>query len=241
MLIRKGYKFRLKTTADQEQILSQFAGCCRFVWNKALALQDELFQAESEKMLSKTKLLNLLPEWKQEHPFLKESHSQILQQTLIDLDRAYQNFFRRLKNGEDSGYPRFKKKFMHDSFRFPQGFKVKGRHIYLPKLGWFRFYKSQNIDGTPKNVTVSRRGKNWYVSVQVEQELSDPISIQKPSVGIDMGVARFCTFSDGTLFLPLNSFKRLSRKLAKFQRSLAKKVKFSQNWKKFKAKNYRTA
>jgi putative transposase len=236
MLIRKGYKFRLKTTADQEQILSQFAGCCRFVWNKALAVQDELFQAEGEKILSKTKLLNLLPEWKQEHLFLKEAHSQILQQTLIDLDRAYQNFFRRLKHGEDPGYPRFKKKFVHDSFRFPQGFKVKGRHVYLPKIGWFRFYKSRDIEGTLKNVTVSRRGKNWYVSVQVEQELPEPVSIQKPSVGIDMGVARFCTLSDGTFFKPLNSFKNLSRKLVKLQRSLARKVKFSQNWKKAKSR-----
>ncbi|WP_035244495.1 RNA-guided endonuclease InsQ/TnpB family protein, partial [Desulfonatronovibrio hydrogenovorans] len=182
------------------------------------------------------KLLNLLPEWKNEHPFLREAHSQILQQSLIDLDRAYQNFFRRLKQGEDPGYPRYKKKFVHDSFRFPQGFKVEGRHIYLPKLGWFRFYKSQDIDGTMKNVTVSRRGKHWYISVQVEQEIPDPIPTQKPSVGIDMGVARFCTLSDGTFYTPLNSFKRLSKKLARLQRGLARKVKFSENWKRAKAR-----
>ncbi|WP_028575467.1 RNA-guided endonuclease InsQ/TnpB family protein, partial [Desulfonatronovibrio hydrogenovorans] len=145
MLIRRGYRFRLKLRDGDEQKFVQFAGCCRFVWNKALTYQDGLFKAEGEKILSKTKLLNLLPEWKNEHPFLREAHSQILQQSLIDLDRAYQNFFRRLKQGEDPGYPRYKKKFVHDSFRFPQGFKVEGRHIYLPKLGWFRFYKSQDI------------------------------------------------------------------------------------------------
>ena len=253
MLIRKGYKFRLKTCNDEEHKLSQFAGCCRFVWNKALALQDSLFQAEDEKILTKTKLLNLLPEWKSEHLFLKETHSQILQQSLIDLDRAYQNFFRRLKQGEDPGYPRYKKKFVHDSFRFPQGFKFENRHVYLPKLGWFRFYKSQSIQGIVKNVTVSRRGKYWYISAQVEQEAPvkscitgskayltgqapDPMPAQKPSVGIDMGVARFCTLSDGSFYDPLNSFKKLSKKLARLQRSLARKVKFSQNWKKAKAR-----
>ncbi|RQD65566.1 MAG: transposase [Desulfonatronovibrio sp. MSAO_Bac4] len=236
MLIRKGYKFRLKLRDGDEQTFVQFAGCCRFLWNKALAYQDGLFQAEGEKILSKTKLLNLLPEWKNEYPFLKEAHSQTLQQSLIDLDRAYQNFFRRLKQGEDPGYPRYKKKFVHDSFRFPQGFKVEGRHVYLPKLGWFRFYKSRNIDGTMKNVTVSRRGRHWYIAVQVEQEIPDPTPTQKPSVGIDMGIARFYTLSDGSFHNPLNPFKKLSKKLARLQRSLARKVKFSQNWKRAKAR-----
>ncbi len=87
-----------------------------------------------------------------------------------------------------------------------------------------------------KNVTVSRRGKHWYISVQVEQEIPDPIPTQKPSVGIDMGVARFCTLSDGSFYTPLNSFKRLSKKLARLQRGLARKVKFSENWKKTKAR-----
>ena len=236
MLVRRGYKFRLKLRAEDEQKFVQFAGCCRFVWNKALTHQDSLFQTEGEKILSKTKLLNLLPEWKSEHPFLREAHSQILQQSLIDLDRAYQNFFRRLKQGEDPGYPRYKKKSVHDSFRFPQGFKVEGRHVYLPKIGWFRFYKSRDIGGTMKNVTVSRRGKHWYISVQVEQEIPDPIPTQKPSVGIDMGIARFCTLSDGIFYNPFNSFTKLSKKLSRLQRGLALKVKFSKNWKKAKAR-----
>ena len=244
MIIRKGYKFRLKLRDEDKQRFAQFAGCCRFVWNKALVVQDRLFQEENKKLLSMTKLLNLLPDWKQEHPFLKESHSQILQQSLIDLDRAYQGFFRRLgkiragdfSEGEDPGYPRYKKKFMHDSFRFPQGFQIKNRHIYLPKLGWFRFYKSQKIEGTPKNVTVSRDGPHWYISVQVEQEISDPCPVRKPSTGLDMGISRFYTCSDGTFAEPLNAFKSLEKELAMQQRKLARRKKFSQNWKKQKAK-----
>jgi putative transposase len=244
MVIRKGYKFRLKLRDGEEQSLKQFAGCCRFVWNKALAVQDELFLDEDKKLLPKTKLLNLLPDWKQEHPFLKGAHSQILQQALIDLGRAYQGVFRRLgkiragdfSEGEDPGYPRYKKKFVHDSFRFPQGFRIDSRHVYLPKLGWFRFYKSREIEGVPKNVTVSRDGRNWYISVQVEQEISDPCPVREPSTGLDMGISRFYTCSDGSYQEPLRAFQTLEKKLAQEQQKLSRKVKFSQNWKKQKAK-----
>ena len=157
----------------------------------------------------------MLPEWKNEHTFLKEVHSQILQQSLIDLDRAYRNFFREFKHDEEKGYPKFKKKFVHDSFRFPQGFKFENKFVYLPKIGWFRFYKSRDRQGTVKNVTVSRRGKHWYIFIQVEQEIPDPVPMQKPSIGIDMGVAQFCTLSDGSFYAPLNSFKKLSKRLAR--------------------------
>lgn len=143
MLIRKGYKFRLKLREGEDAKLRQFAGCCRFVWNKGLEYQDNLFRDKNCSLLSKTRLLNLLSDMKREFPFLDDVHSQILQQTLIDLNLAYQNFFRKLKKiqnedfseGEKSGYPQFKRKFQQDSFRFPQGFKITNRQIYLPKLG----------------------------------------------------------------------------------------------------------
>ena len=244
MIIRKGYKFRLKLREGEEQKFAQFAGSCRFVWNKALAMQDGLLRNENGKMLPKTKLLNLLPEWKAEHAFLRQPHSQILQQSLIDLDRAYQGFFGKLKKiragnyseGDDPGYPRYKKKFVHDSFRFPQGFRFENRHIYLPKLGWYRFYRSREVKGTPKNVTVSKDGEHWYVSIQVEQEIPDPAPSQKPSVGLDMGISRFYACSDGTFGKSINAFRILEKKLAQEQRKLSGKKKFSQNWKKQKKK-----
>ena len=244
MLIRKGYKFRLKLKADDARKLRQFAGCCRFVWNRALAVQDELFRDEKAKLLTRTELINRLPEWKREHPFLADAQSQILQQTLKDLDLAYRAFFRRLRKiragdyseGDDPGYPRFKKKYLHDSFRFPQGFRIEYRHIFLPKLGWFRFYKSREIQGTPKNVTVTRDGPHWYVSVQVEQEIPDPVPAREPSAGMDLGVSRFLTLSDGSCAEPLNALLGLEDKLAREQRKLSRKVRFSANWRKQKAR-----
>jgi putative transposase len=244
MQIRKGYKFRLKLKADDARKLRQFAGCCRFVWNRALAAQDELFRDENAKLLTRTELINKLPDWKREHPFLADAQAQILQQTLKDLDLAYRAFFRRLKKiragdyseGSDPGYPRFKKKYLHDSFRFPQGFKFQGRHVFLPKLGWFRFYKSREIQGVPKNVTVTRDGPHWYISVQVKQEIPDPAPAREPSAGMDLGVSRFLTLSDGSYTEPLDAFRNLEDKLAREQRKLSRKVRFSANWRKQKAR-----
>jgi len=244
MHIRKGYKFRLKLKTDDAHKLRQFAGCCRFVWNRALAVQDELFRDGKAKLLTRTELINKLPDWKLEHPFLADAHSQVLQQTLKDLDLAYRAFFRRLKKiragdyseGNDPGYPRFKKKYLHDSFRFPQGFKIRDRHIFLPKLGWFRFYKSREIQGVPKNVTVTRDGPHWYLSVQAEQEIPDPVPAREPSAGMDLGVSRLFTLSDGSFMEPLDAFRNLEDKLAREQRKLSRKVRFSSNWRKQKAR-----
>ncbi|WP_417154787.1 RNA-guided endonuclease InsQ/TnpB family protein, partial [Parasutterella excrementihominis] len=119
-----------------------------------------------------------------EKSFLKECHSQVLQQSLKDLDQAYTNFFRKRAN-----FPKYKKKFRNDSIRFPQGValdEVK-QQIRLPKIGWVGYRKSRDIMGAIKNVTVSRRGEKWDVSIQTEYEVSLPAS--NPSeIGIDMGV-----------------------------------------------------
>ena len=207
-------------------------------------MQDARFHASDKKMLSCNDVINMLPQWKKEYPFLGESHSQTLQQTLRDLSQAYKSFFRRLKKiqsgdyseGTDPGYPKFKRKYRHDSFRYPQGVKIEGRRIFLPKLGWYRFYKSREIDGVLKNVTVSRDGGEWFVSVQVEKEINDLEPRQEPSIGLDLNIALFCACSDGSLIAPLNASKKYSARLAKEQQKLSRKAKFSSNWKKQKAK-----
>jgi putative transposase len=155
----------------------------------------------------------------------------VLQQCLKDLDRAYTNLF-----AGRAQPPTFRKKFLNDSFRFPQGFKVEGNRVYLPKIGWVSFWKSRDLEGTIKNVTVSRRGEHWYVSFQVEIEMPDPLHPSESAIGIDMGVATFAALSDGHLIEPLDSFRKTEAKLAKEQRKLALKVTFSNNWIKQKRK-----
>jgi putative transposase len=163
--------------------------------------------------------------------FLKEVHSQILQQSLKDLDRAYKNFFRKR-----AMFPRFKSKGERDSFRYPQGFKVEEQNsrIYLPKIGWIRYRKSRKINGTPKQVTISFSCGRWYVSIQTETEVADPIHESKTSVGIDMGIANFATFSDGTSVSPLSSFRKYEKKLKVSGRRLSRKKRLSNNWRKEK-------
>jgi putative transposase len=232
MLIRKAFCYRLEPTPGQRQKLFQFAGCCRLVWNKGLALQKEKLDLK-EKLLSYAELTKELTSWKTEDSlfFLKETPSQSLQQTLKDLHRSLWDGLKKQK-----GMPRFKKRGLSDSFRFPQGFKFQGNSIILPKLGSIEFRKSRELQGTPKNVTVSRQGKHWFVSIQCELEIEEPVHPSRGAVGIDLGIAKFATLSNGQVFEPLNSFKRLEEKLAKAQKSLSRKVKFSSNWKKQKSK-----
>lgn len=230
MIIRKAYKFQLKATAKQADCLSRFAGCSRLVWNKALDLVTKQLENKSRVSLYSELCANLV-EWKKEQTFLNEVHSQPLQQVLKDLSRALKDSF-----GGRKGFPKFKKRGKHDSFRFPQGFKLDGSKIYLPKLGWFNFRKSRDIEGLVKNVTVSKEADKWYVSMQVEMEVKEPVHPSDKSVGIDLGIVKFATMSDGTAIEPISSFRKWEDKLAREQRNLSRKIKQSKNWKKQKRK-----
>ena len=236
MIIRKAYKFRLKTNQAISRKLAQFAGSSRLVWNKALAFQKErLKQAQSS--LSYAGLTKKLTQWKRESDlfFLKEVHSQALQQSLKNLSQALKEAFDKTNPKQ---FPRFKKKGQRDSFRYPQGFRVDNDHgrIFLPKIGWIRYNKTQDVIGETKNVTVSKRGQHWFISIQVE---IDKVIPQHPSdsiVGGDLGIAKFLSLSNNQYYEPISIFKNLKNKLAKLQKQLAKKEKFSNRWRRLKAK-----
>jgi putative transposase len=234
MIRLQAYKFELQPNGEQRRDMRRFAGACRFVFNKALAWQNEQYAVDKAVKFSYTTLANLLPLWKQDPAiqWLKESPSQPLQQTLKDLERAYKNFF-----AKRADFPRFKKKGQSDSFRYPQGCKLdqSNNRIFLPKLGWVRYRNSREALGTVKNVTVSSKQGKWFVSIQTEREVETPVHPSTAIVGIDMGIVRFATLSDGSYFAPLNSFKHQEQALVKAQRAMSRKQKFSNNWKKAKA------
>jgi putative transposase len=228
MQILKSYKYRLKTNRSTGAQFVRFAGACRFVWNKILAVNEHRYYAGVPR-LSYAQACALLAWWKQseEYGWLKDVHSQVLQQCVRDLERAYTNLF-----AGRTAPPRYRKKFLCDSFRYPQGFKLEGRQVYLPMIGWVEFWHSRDIEGTVKNVTVSRQGRHWFVAFQVEMDLQDPVHPATADVGIDLGIATFAAFSDGTLHPPLNAYRHAAKKKARMQRKLAGMVKYSQNWKK---------
>lgn len=214
--------------------MRRFAGACRFVFNRALALQIENHEA-GNKYLSYAKMTAWLVEWKSdpETQWLKESPSQPLQQSLKDLERGYKNFFQKR-----AAFPRFKKRGQNDAFRYPQGVKLDqpNSRISLPKLGWIRYRNSREIIGEVKNVTVSQSNGKWYVSIQTEYVVPESAHNAASMVGLDAGVTKLATLSDGTVYQPVNSFKTNQRKLATLQRQLSRKEKFSSNWQKQKRK-----
>ncbi|WP_410686124.1 RNA-guided endonuclease InsQ/TnpB family protein [Avibacterium paragallinarum] len=232
MQLRKAFKFEIMPNGNQIRRIKQFCGCSRFVFNRALAWQNEQYEQDNSFKFSYTKIANLLPQWKKELVWLKECHSQVLQQSLKDLESAFKNFFQ-----QRADFPKFKKKGLKEHFRFPQGCKLEQQNnrLYLPKIGRVRYRNSREVIGEIKNVTVSHKCGHYFVSIQTEFEYEIPTH-KGGEIGIDMGVARFATLSNGEFFEPVNAFKTYKGKLAKLQRQLKNKVKFSQNWQKLKAK-----
>jgi putative transposase len=231
----QAFRFELMPNGQQERQMRRFAGSCRFVYNKALALQKARYE-QGEKKLGYAGLCKLLTEWRNsaETAWLADAPVHPLQQTLKDLERAYTNFF-----AKRAGFPKFKKKGRSDSFRYPDPKQIKldqaNSRLFLPKLGWLRYRNSRKVLGEIKNVTVTFSAGKWFVSIQTEREVAQPIP-KGGAVGIDMGTKRFATISDGTFYAPLNSFKRHEERLRKAQQALSRKVKFSNNWKKAKAR-----
>jgi len=142
------------------------------------------------------KLAFWLKLWKssEDYGFLKTVHSQPLQQTLKNLEKTFKDGFD--KKQPLKRIPKFKKKGLSDRFRYPQGVKV-------------------DQVGDVKNMTISRKGKHWYCSIQTEYESELKRHESTSMVGVDMGITRFATLSDGSYVEPLNSFRKLSEKLAK--------------------------
>lgn len=230
MKILKAFKFEIRPNGEQIRKMNQSCGCSRFVYNKALALHNEEYQRDKA-FFKYEKYANMLPEWKKAFEWLKEPPSQMLQQSLKDLEKAFKN----LKQG--MGLPKFKKKGDKDSFRLPQGCKLEqhNNRIYLPKIGWIRYRNHREVLGKIKNVTVSKKCGKWFVSIQTEFEQETPLP-KGGEVGIDMGIARFATLSNGEYIEPINALTHWKGKLAKLQRQLKNKTKFSNNWKKLKLK-----
>ncbi len=231
----QAFKYELLPNGQQERQMRRFAGSCRFVYNKALALQKERHE-QGQKKLGYAGLCQLLTAWRHsaDTAWLADAPVHPLQQALQDLERAYSHFF-----AQRAGFPKFKKKGRSDSFRYPDPKQIQldqaNSRICLPKLGWVRYRNSREVLGTVKNVTVSKHAGKWFVSIQTEREVNWPIP-QGGAVGMDMGIARLATLSDGTFYAPLNSFKRHEARLRKAQQALSRKVKFSNNWKKAKAR-----
>lgn len=239
MLILKAYKYRLEPTDVQAQRLRQMCGCARFVWNYGLAETQRILDS-GQKLPSYAELCKMLTAVKgmPETAFLSEGYTDNLQQKLKDLHGAWKRCFDKRLAAEK---PVFKRKSKgNDSIRFVNFDKycqLDRKRVKLPSgLGWVKFRQSRAVIGKIKNATVSQHAGGWYISFQVENEVAQPVHPSTSAIGLDAGISKLATLSDGTIFEPVNSFKKNQVKLARLQRQLSRMVKFSANWKKQKAK-----
>lgn len=232
----KAYQFELMPNGQQARDMRRFAGSCRFVYNKALAMQIENHEA-GNKFIGYVAMAKHLTEWRNgvQTPWLKDAPCHPLQHALKDLEKAYKNFF-----AKRADFPKYKRKGSGGSFRYPDPKQIKldeaNDRLFLPKLGWLRYRNSRDVSGEIRNVTVSHSGGKWFASIQTQREVEQPLPTATSAIGIDVGVARFATLSDGSFIAPLNSFKTHQQRLARYQRRMSRKVKFSNNWKKAKAR-----
>jgi putative transposase len=215
--ILKAFRFALEPTTAQKETLSSWAPALRFLWNWMLAQRRDAYKgSEGRVRIGYNDQAAQLPAMKAMFPWLAALPSQPLQQTLLDLDTAFKNFF----EGR-AAYPAFKSKLRGDpGIRWPQGVGVNGRAVWLPKLGWVKARFSCRIQGVIKSATVRHDGLRWFVSILCESEPAVPVEPSGASVGIDVGVQESIALSDGRLLqLPVATEKEDRR-----QQLLARRV-----------------
>ncbi|MGB3944551.1 MAG: RNA-guided endonuclease TnpB family protein [Methanothrix sp.] len=259
-MVLKAYKFRLYPSEDQQQSLAQVFGSVRFVFNWGLSQKKTNWdiiesmrlwnliiptEAEIPTPLNHAELSRKLThELKDGHPWLREVADKPLRYALRNLDEAYKNFFRRVKNGEAPGFPKFKsRKNGFDSFQV-QGENVrlddKTGLVSLPKIEKIPIRLHRRIDGTIKTTTVSKtKSGKYYISFQVEDGRELPLLIpirSDKTVGIDVGLNSFVTTSSGEKIDGIKAFRESEKRLAVMQRRASRKVKGSENWKKAQKK-----
>ena len=234
------YKFRLYPTNAQKNQISRNFGCCRYVFNHFLAQKQEHYK-ETGKAPTRFQQDKALTSMKQELPWLKEADSTSLQAALQDLDAAFQNFFRRVKKGENPGYPRFKsKKNRHKAYKSKcvgTNIKVLGNAIQLPKLGLVKCRISKEVRGRILSATVSQNpsGK-YFVALCCTDVEMEPLPSTGAVVGLDMGLKAFAITSDGVEYPNHKHLAKSQKQLARLQRQLSRKSKGSNRREKARVK-----
>lgn len=233
----RAIKYELNPTERQKEQIRQACGCCRLVYNTMLDRKIKAYKDE-KKSISTFDLINQIPALKSEKGFLKECHSQALQQAVKNMDSAYKSFFN--KNG---GFPKFKKKGRRDSFRIPVACNVDYENwtVRVAKIGWVKFYKGHNkqIVGQIKQYTITHTPTDRYFISILYETVDRPKLNNNKSVGIDVGIKDFAVLSDGKVFENQKYLKLNLRKLRVLQRTTSrryqngkKREEQSNNWKK---------
>lgn len=251
--MRKAYKFRLYPTKSQEQKLFWTLARCRELYNAALSewkdayqqyertqlrINRETGQVVAVTMVANQRVRNVsyygqkrdLPQIKDLREEYREMHSQVLQDVLLRLKRAFDGFFRRIEQGQDPGYPRFQGRNRYNSFTYPQagGFSLTHDHrVCLSKIGTIKLKLHRPIEGMPKTCTIKYEAGQWYAVFSCEVEQPEPLPLVSSEVGIDLGITHFAALSDGTFIDSPRYYRKAQKTLEKRQQALWRKKRGS--------------
>jgi putative transposase len=233
-MVGKTFKYKLKPTPEQERGLAFVLRRCHELYNAALQERRDAWQ-KCGVNVTEAQQSAQLPEVKEVRPEYRDIHSQVLQDVLTRLDRAFQAFFRRVKNGEEPGYPRFQGTNRYNSFTFKQfgnGATLDNGFLVLSKIGRLAVRWSRPLEGTPKTVTISREADGWYVCFSCANVPVQPLPATGQETGVDLGVEAFATLSNGTRIFHPGWYRKAERTLKTTQRRVSRRKKGSNRRKK---------
>lgn len=201
-------------------------GCCRFVYNLFLEQKKLEWGRSNARRLTQVDQIKEIPQAKRDFPFLKEVPNHCLQQAIVDLHKAWGNFF-----AKRAAFPKPRRKYQNESFRFPDPKQMRFRAggIFLPKAGWVKMIDHRAIIGEVKNVTVSISGDHWYASIQVEREVEETPLREGAELGGDLGIVHALALSDGTVYKVPRMTDKEKRKEANLARIVSRRKKGSRN------------
>ena len=222
----KAYKYRIYPAKEQAIAIGKNIESCRQLYNELLSLKKKAYKKDKTSLTrfdltKKTRGKN------------KEVHSQVSQNVADRIDKAYKNFFARVKRGEkEKGFPRFKKYGVYSSITLPQITSPEkiGKKTYFPKIGWLNVKYHRPITGTPKTLTIKKaKSGKYFITVSCADAAKEKIKLGKGTVGIDLGLNHFVATSDGEFFDHPKPMKNISKKRKALARQFSKTKKRSGN------------
>src|SRR5262245_34911572 len=227
--LRKTFKYKLKPTPEQERMLDRTLILCRHVYHAAIEERREAWQ-KCGVSVGYYEQKAELPGIKEAMPEYAEVHSQVLQEVVQRVDRAFQAFFRRVKVGETPGYPRFHGRHRYNSITYPQfgsGATLDNGFLVLSKIGRLAVRWSRPLEGTLKTVTISREADGWYVCFSCADVPIQLLPATGQETGIDLGIEAFATLSNGARIFSPGWYRKAERALKTAQRRVSRRKKGS--------------
>jgi putative transposase len=229
--VRKAFKYKLKPTPAQTRMFERTLMLCRQVYNAAVSERREAWRMRGVTVTYYQQKAEL-PGIKEALPEYAEVNSQVLQDVVLRVERAYQAFFQRMQAGETPGYPRFQGRRRYHSFTYPQvgehgGARLDIGGLVLSKIGRVAVRWSRPVDGTPKTITISQEADGWYLIISCDKVPVQPLAPTGYETGIDVGLKVFLITASGQIVENPRHYRRAERYLAKCQRRVARRQKGS--------------